>query len=171
MSASWSAFSRYLAALNPEKTGGSTIAILAMSASKPSTTKTGHLHEEITRITQDLFVMEVLRWQARFVAAVGEMEGLEVLDGIHPWRLEFLSDVYSSKVPSGASFLRLGAWLGNPGPAGDKTFQLGYPHFSVGPIIAEAFGVTNDTSPYVYLSDGGHLENLGLYEMVLRRCH
>ena len=67
--------------------------------------------------------------------------------------------------------VRLGAWLGNPGKAGDATFCLGYPNFSVGPIIAEAFGLTNDTSPYVYLSDGGHFENLGLYEMVLRRCH
>jgi hypothetical protein len=55
--------------------------------------------------------------------------------------------------------------------AGDATFHLGYPNFSVGPIIAEAFGLTNNTSPYVYLSDGGHFENLGLYEMVLRRCH
>ena len=67
--------------------------------------------------------------------------------------------------------VRLGAWLGNPGEAGNKTFQLGYPKFSVGPIIAEAFGLTKDTSRYVYLSDGGHFENLGLYEMVLRRCH
>jgi hypothetical protein len=67
--------------------------------------------------------------------------------------------------------VRLGAWLGNPGKAGEATFHLGYPNFSVGPIIAEAFGLTNDTSPYVYLSDGGHFENLGLYEMVLRRCH
>jgi hypothetical protein len=67
--------------------------------------------------------------------------------------------------------VRLGAWLGNPGKAGDATFHLNYPNFSVGPIIAEAFGLTNDTSPYVYLSDGGHFENLGLYEMVLRRCH
>jgi hypothetical protein len=67
--------------------------------------------------------------------------------------------------------VRLGAWLGNPGEAGNKTFQLGYPRFSIGPIVAEAFGLTKDTSPYVYLSDGGHFENLGLYEMVLRRCH
>jgi hypothetical protein len=67
--------------------------------------------------------------------------------------------------------VRLGAWLGNPGPAGDKTFQLGYPNFSVRPIISEAFGLTDDSNPYVYLSDGGHFENLGLYEMVLRRCH
>jgi hypothetical protein len=67
--------------------------------------------------------------------------------------------------------VRLGAWLGNPGPAGDKTFHLGYPKMGVRPIIAEAFGLTDDTNPYVYLSDGGHFENLGLYEMVLRRCH
>jgi hypothetical protein len=67
--------------------------------------------------------------------------------------------------------VRLGAWLGNPGKAGDHTFQLGYSESSVRPIIDEALGLTNDASPYVYLSDGGHFENLGLYEMVLRRCH
>jgi hypothetical protein len=67
--------------------------------------------------------------------------------------------------------VRLGAWLGNPGKAGDHSFQLGYPESSVRPIIDEAFGLTDDTSPDVYLSDGGHFENLGLYEMVLRRCH
>jgi hypothetical protein len=67
--------------------------------------------------------------------------------------------------------VRLGAWLGNPGKAGDHSFQLGYPESSVRPMIDEALGLTNDTSPYVYLSDGGHFENLGLYEMVLRRCH
>jgi len=67
--------------------------------------------------------------------------------------------------------VRLGAWLGNPGQAGDQTFQLGYPESSVRPIVDEALGLTNDKSPYVYPSDGGHFENLGLYEMVLRRCH
>jgi len=67
--------------------------------------------------------------------------------------------------------VRLGAWLGNPGPAGDETFPLGFPRVSVRPIIDEAFGLTDDSNPYVYLSDGGHFENLGLYEMVLRRCH
>lgn len=67
--------------------------------------------------------------------------------------------------------VRLGAWLGNPGRKGDNTFYLGYPRLSIRPILSEAFGLTDDTSPYVYLSDGGHFENLGLYEMVLRRCH
>jgi hypothetical protein len=67
--------------------------------------------------------------------------------------------------------VRLGAWLGNPGPAGDNTFHLGYPKFSVRPLISEAFGLTDESNRHVYLSDGGHFENLGLYEMVLRRCH
>jgi hypothetical protein len=37
-------------------------------------------------------------------------------------------------------------------------------------MLAELFGLTNERSPYVYLSDGGHFENLGIYEMVRRRC-
>jgi hypothetical protein len=67
--------------------------------------------------------------------------------------------------------VRLGWWLGNPGVRGDHTFYLGSPRVAVRPIVAEAFGLTGSTGPYVYLSDGGHFENLGLYEMVLRRCH
>ncbi|HYU27314.1 MAG TPA: hypothetical protein VEO74_19030, partial [Thermoanaerobaculia bacterium] len=34
----------------------------------------------------------------------------------------------------------------------------------------EMTGNTNDQCPWIYLSDGGHFENLALYEMVLRRC-
>jgi hypothetical protein len=37
-------------------------------------------------------------------------------------------------------------------------------------FIDEALGLTDDTNNWIYLSDGGHFENLGLYEMVLRRC-
>jgi hypothetical protein len=65
---------------------------------------------------------------------------------------------------------RLGAWLSNPGRCGDKSYSAPYPRFSHLALIRELFGMTDDTSPYVYLSDGGHFENLGLYEMVLRRC-
>jgi hypothetical protein len=65
---------------------------------------------------------------------------------------------------------RLGAWLGNPGPAGDNTWTQAGPQSAVQSLVKEAFGLTTNRSPYVYLSDGGHFENLGLYEMVLRRC-
>lgn len=74
--------------------------------------------------------------------------------------------------------VRLGFWLGNPGIAGNgslttfnkPTFDRDSPTQSVRPIFAEALGMTDGQSPYVYLSDGGHFDNLGLYEMILRRC-
>jgi hypothetical protein len=34
----------------------------------------------------------------------------------------------------------------------------------------EMFGLTSENERWVYLSDGGHFENLGIYEMVRRRC-
>jgi Patatin-like phospholipase len=74
---------------------------------------------------------------------------------------------------------RLGWWLGNPGAAGaDRRYarfalppyRRAFPRLSLAPLVMEAFGLTDDTSRYVLLSDGGHFDNLGLYEMVLRRC-
>jgi hypothetical protein len=65
---------------------------------------------------------------------------------------------------------RLGAWLGNPGAAGRLTWRMSDPVMGAGPLLREMFGRTTDANPYVYLSDGGHFENLGLYEMVARRC-
>ncbi len=67
--------------------------------------------------------------------------------------------------------VRLGWWLGNPGLSGSKTWRRKGPRYSVGPLFSEAIGNTTDHYKYVNLSDGGHFENLGLYEMVLRRCH
>ena len=73
---------------------------------------------------------------------------------------------------------RLGWWLGNPGEAGDRkdlllrpAYRKQSPSYAVSPVFAEALSLTDETKKYVYLSDGGHFENLGLYEMVLRRCH
>jgi hypothetical protein len=66
--------------------------------------------------------------------------------------------------------VRLGWWLGNPGPEGEATYKDEGPATAIVPLAQEAFGQTTDDKPYVYLSDGGHFENLGLYEMVRRRC-
>lgn len=63
--------------------------------------------------------------------------------------------------------VRLGWWLGNP--AGAAWHHPG-PLQSVGPFLMEVLGLTDDRRRYVYLSDGGHFENLGIYEMVRRRC-
>jgi hypothetical protein len=66
--------------------------------------------------------------------------------------------------------VRLGWWLGNPGNPGCKTFRRVGPRFAIQPLVQEALGLTTADKSYVYLSDGGHFENLGLYEMVRRRC-
>ncbi|MBX2953019.1 MAG: hypothetical protein KF870_10960 [Leadbetterella sp.] len=65
--------------------------------------------------------------------------------------------------------LRLGWWLGSPGPLGDNTYYLSSPKYGLKPLLSEMFGKTDELNPYIFLSDGGHFENLGLYEMVLRR--
>lgn len=65
---------------------------------------------------------------------------------------------------------RLGSWLGNPGAAGAHTWKLAGPHSTINSLVKEAFGRTSNQNEYIYLSDGGHFENLGVYEMVLRRC-
>src|SRR6185503_3770839 len=66
--------------------------------------------------------------------------------------------------------VRLGWWLGNPGIYGQRTFKLASPTFGFLLLTQEALGLTDDRNKYIYLSDGGHFENLGIYEMVLRRC-
>ncbi len=64
--------------------------------------------------------------------------------------------------------VRLGWWIGNPMHR-EKWIQ-GSPKFGLGWMISELLGLTTDQSDFVYLSDGGHFENLGLYELVRRRC-
>lgn len=66
--------------------------------------------------------------------------------------------------------VRLGWWLGNPGKEGNKTYKEEGPLTAIRPLTEETFGLTTDTKPWVNLSDGGHFENLGIYEMVRRRC-
>jgi hypothetical protein len=65
---------------------------------------------------------------------------------------------------------RLGAWLGNPGRPGRLSWKLPGPQVALRPLFREVAGQTTDQSKFVYLSDGGHFENLALYEMVRRRC-
>jgi hypothetical protein len=64
--------------------------------------------------------------------------------------------------------VRLGWWVGNPRHA--TTWQDPGPTVGLWSLIDELLGDTTDAGPFVYLSDGGHFENLGIYEMVKRRC-
>jgi hypothetical protein len=64
--------------------------------------------------------------------------------------------------------VRLGWWLGNPRKK--KYWESGHPRSSWRAMINELTGNTDDDQNEVYLSDGGHFENLGIYELVRRRC-
>ena len=65
---------------------------------------------------------------------------------------------------------RLGVWTGNP--RNDRTWRHSHPQgFRLFPMpLLEAFGQTTSRGDYINLSDGGHVENLGLYELVRRGC-
>jgi hypothetical protein len=63
--------------------------------------------------------------------------------------------------------VRLGWWLGNPRSA---SWERSSPGNVLVSLLRELFGLTSDEGKYIYLSDGGHFENLGIYELVRRRC-
>ena len=64
--------------------------------------------------------------------------------------------------------VRLGIWLGNP--RHQKSWSRYGPVTGLAYLFFELFGMTNDQRRFVNLSDGGHFENLGLYELIRRRC-
>ncbi|WP_196140349.1 hypothetical protein [Aliikangiella sp. G2MR2-5] len=64
---------------------------------------------------------------------------------------------------------RLGYWTDNPDP--EKSPRKGRAASWYRLMLREMFAVgLNEHSPQIHLSDGGHFENLGLYELLRRRC-
>jgi len=63
---------------------------------------------------------------------------------------------------------RLGWWLAHPRDL-NRVRRAG-PAFAVGALVNELLGRTDDRRPWLFVSDGGHFENLGLYEVVRRGC-
>jgi hypothetical protein len=78
--------------------------------------------------------------------------------------------------------IRLGWWIWNPRDTRQDLrhwpsfrrlrFKITRPSpvCAMSSLIRELMGMVNDTSPFVLLTDGGHFENMGLYELVRRRC-
>ncbi|MGF6721332.1 putative acylesterase/phospholipase RssA [Paraburkholderia sp. GAS41] len=64
--------------------------------------------------------------------------------------------------------VRLGRWC--PNPALGNMPRRSSPIFGGALYLNELFGAANSISNYVYLSDGGHFDNLGIYELVRRRA-
>jgi hypothetical protein len=69
--------------------------------------------------------------------------------------------------------IRLGYWLPNPRVAGDPSWlaRIGLRR-RPGPkyLLQESLGHVHDADTYLNVSDGGHIENLGVYELLRRRC-
>lgn len=63
--------------------------------------------------------------------------------------------------------LRLGRWCGNPER---ETWELFSPKSALKPIFAELTGSANAEADWINLTDGGHFDNLGVYELIRRRC-
>lgn len=63
--------------------------------------------------------------------------------------------------------VQMGRWIGNPRKS---TWQCSDPKFGLGYIINNLMGKTNTRNDFIALSDGGHFDNMGLYEMIRRKC-
>ena len=59
--------------------------------------------------------------------------------------------------------LRLGYWLKNPGGVGRVSLNLLY-------LLREMFSRLKPSGKWLYLTDGGHIDNTGLYALLQRRC-
>jgi hypothetical protein len=66
--------------------------------------------------------------------------------------------------------VRLGAWYANPTKVSADDLQLSKPKDSISAMLNELTGTAREDDQAIYLSDGGHFENLGVYEMLKRRC-
>lgn len=61
--------------------------------------------------------------------------------------------------------VRLGYWLQTPGM---NRWLSGPPGLRC--LLQEMLGTMDETLPWLNVSDGGHIENLGVYELLRRRC-
>lgn len=91
----------------------------------------------------------------RFLMAMTNVRlGIWVPNPKHPsW------DEQLEPVPSGLWWRRIAAW------AAAGWWEPGALH-----VLREALGTLDSTRRYIYLTDGGHWENLGLVELLRRRC-
>jgi hypothetical protein len=63
--------------------------------------------------------------------------------------------------------VRLGWWFPNPGQSAWKERGL---RVSIYYLTRELFGSADENRLFLNVSDGGHFENLGVYELIRRRC-
>jgi hypothetical protein len=66
--------------------------------------------------------------------------------------------------------VRLGYWLRNPARIIGRAGRKAEADPSLFYLWKEMWGLLRETDRAVYLTDGGHIENLGVYELLRRRC-
>jgi hypothetical protein len=68
--------------------------------------------------------------------------------------------------------IRLAYWLPNPSWVGHSKWWHWFLHRNPGLscLLTEALGTPSDRHRFLNCSDGGHIENLGVYELLKRRC-
>lgn len=68
--------------------------------------------------------------------------------------------------------VRLGYWVANPRQLAQdrKPSSVFASVFDQFYFMQELLGLMRETSNTIYLTDGGHIENLGIYELLRRRC-
>ena len=68
--------------------------------------------------------------------------------------------------------VRLAYWLPNPARVNHSSRLDWFIHRNPGllSLLSEACGVVSNRGRFVNCSDGGHIENLGVYELLRRRC-
>ena len=70
--------------------------------------------------------------------------------------------------------VRLGWWLRNSRRryicSSDAAKPPSVPRFGPLRLFDELAGRANDTASFIYLTDGGHFDNMGMYELIRRRC-
>ncbi len=183
----------YLGASNPERNANGFTGFAESDNMPMYTLKTDYKPLHVLNLTLNLVSGQRLAWQQRKAQSftvtalycgnsdLGYRPSTEYADGLTLGTAMAISGAAASPNMGYHStpvigFLmtlfnaRLGAWFGNPGIHGEKSWKQRGPFSATRSLIREAFGLTNNRSRYVYLSDGGHFENLGVYEMVQRRC-
>ena len=103
-------------------------------------------------------------------------------------KLRYLDSLWTAVAVSGAAFspamgkmtrperalmalanLRLGVWYPNPTMLHDDPAWYQRHHPTPVYLAKEAFGLHRATDPWVYVTDGGHYENLGLLSLLRRK--
>jgi hypothetical protein len=66
--------------------------------------------------------------------------------------------------------LRLGLWLRHPHLPPEAGAERAWHRLPGFPFLKEMFSSVGSSDPLVHLSDGGHFENLAVYELIRRHC-